>query len=72
MSYSSHYKGWSVDYDAKPIPYRGADWTATSPDYDCDCDEDGFFVCAGTHVEAETFEELCERIDEVLDEVGDA
>jgi hypothetical protein len=65
------YKGWSIDYDAKPIPHRGFDWTATSPDYDADCDEDGFFVCAGQHVSAATLEDLMVEIDCAIMELED-
>lgn len=70
MSYSSHHKGWRVDYDAKPIPYRGFDWTATSPDYDCDCDQDGFFVCSGGSVSAETYDLLLEEIDAWIEDAA--
>ena len=28
------YRGWSVDYDPKPIPIRDFDWTASHPDCD--------------------------------------
>lgn len=30
-------------FDAKPIPDRRFDWSATYDDYDADCDQDGFF-----------------------------
>lgn len=30
-------------YDPKPIPSRNMDWTAVTDNYDCDCDQDGYF-----------------------------
>ena len=65
------YKGWSISYDHPPIPYRGADWSATSPDYDVDCDQDGFFRCAGDIVHAATYEELLVEIEECIAAVAD-
>lgn len=58
------YRGWSLSYDYPPIPYRGADWSACSPDYDVDCDQDGFFVCGGTQLHAATYEAICAEIDQ--------
>ena len=59
------YKGWSIDFDMKPIPYRGSDWTATHPDYDASYEgpEDGW---VGSHpvLSAATEEELWAEIDE--------
>lgn len=63
------YKGWDISFDAKPIPIRSFDWTATSPDYDCDCDQDGFFVCSGQQVSAATYEDLLVEIEDALAEV---
>ena len=37
------YKGWTISAVYPPIPTRSHDWSATSPDYDADCDQDGFF-----------------------------
>jgi len=62
------YRGWNVNYDYPPIPIRSADWSATSPDYDVDCDEDGFHVCSGQQVHAATYEALCAEIDAVIEE----
>lgn len=59
-----NYRGWSIDFDAKPIPNRSFDWSATSPDYDVDCDQDGFFVAGGEVLHAATYEELVQQIDE--------
>jgi len=58
------HKGWTISFDEKPIPSRAFDWSATSPDYDCDCDQDGFFVCSGLVVHAATYEELLQEIEE--------
>ena len=60
---SDTYKGWHISFDMKPIPHRGCDWTATSPDYDVDCDQDGFFVAGGQQVHAATRDELIAEID---------
>lgn len=65
------YKGWSIDFDMKPIPSRAFDWTATSPDYDCDGDSEGFWVCSGHHVSAATYEELLEEIEACIAEQDD-
>lgn len=60
------YKGWSISFDAKPIPSRAFDWSAVSPDYDCDCDQDGFFCVAGGQVRAATYEELLVEIEDFI------
>lgn len=62
------YQGWDVSYSPAPIPVRDFDWTATSPDYDVDCDQDGFFRCGGAQVHAPTFEKLCAEIDAAIAE----
>lgn len=61
-----NYRGWSIDFDAKPIPNRSFDWSATSPDYDVDCDQDGFFVASGEVLHAATYEEIVQQIDEYI------
>lgn len=61
-----NYKGWSISFDAKPIPARQFDWSATSPDYDVDCDEDGFFTCSGEQLYAASYEELLQEIEDYL------
>lgn len=63
------YKGWSIGFDAKPIPSRDYDWTATSPDFDVDCDQDGFFRCGGDQVHAATYEALLFEIESVIAEL---
>lgn len=60
------YKDWSISFDAKPIPTRQFDWSATSPDYDVDSDQDGFFVCGGEVIYAATYEELLQEIEDCL------
>lgn len=60
------YKGWAISYDMTPIPDRSFDWTATSPDYDVDCDQDGFFRAGGQQVHAATYEALLEEIECVI------
>lgn len=66
------YRGWNVNFDYPPIPIRSADWSATSPDYDVDYnDEDGFFVFAGQQVHAATREELIAEIDAAIAEQGE-
>ena len=65
MTLPREYRGWTVDFDMKPIPYRGADWTATHPDYDASYEgpEDGW-VGSHTVLTAATEEELWAEIDE--------
>jgi hypothetical protein len=65
------YKGWSISYDLTPIPDRSFDWTATSPDYDVDCDQDGFHRAGGEQVHAATYEGLLEEIDRAIAEAED-
>lgn len=62
------YRGWAVSNDYPPIPVRDFDWSATSPDYDADCDSDGFFRCAGQQVHAATYEQLTAEIDAAIEE----
>lgn len=64
------YRGWNVHYDNPPIPMRSMDWSATSPDYDVDCDEDGFHVCGGQQVHAVTYDALIAEIDAAIDEAA--
>lgn len=65
------YKGWSIDVDRKPIPSRAFDWSAVSPDYECEFDsEDGPFVLSGEVLYAATYEELLAEIDQYLEEAA--
>lgn len=61
------HKGWAICADFPPIPTRDFDWSATSPDYDVDCDQDGFFHCGGHHVHAATYEELLQEIEDAIE-----
>jgi hypothetical protein len=60
--------GWTISHDNPPIPCRDFDWSASSPDYDCDCDEDGFFVVSGQVVHARTRDALIAEIDAAIAE----
>lgn len=60
------YRGWTISFDFPPIPCRDFDWSATSPDYDCDCDDGGFFVSSGEVVYARTRDELMQAIDAAI------
>lgn len=62
----SHYRGWMISFDNPPIPMRDFDWSATSPDYDVDCDGDGFFVCSGQQVHAVSRDALLREIDAAI------
>lgn len=64
MSEPKTYRGWSVHYDHPPIPLRSADWSATSPDYEADCDSEGCWVASGAQVHAATYKELLVEIDD--------
>lgn len=68
----STYKGWSIQVDPKPIPSRDFDWSATSPDFDMDVDDDGTVVCSGEVLYAATLEELLQGIEDYLAEGADA
>lgn len=58
------HRGWKIDFDAKPIPCRSFDWTATHPDYDASYEgpEDGW-VSNGLSVSAGSYKELLAEID---------
>ena len=68
MSAPETYRGWNVSYVHPPVPFRGWDWIATSPDYDVDGDSDGFWVCCGEQVQAATYDELVKEIDAAIDD----
>ncbi len=56
-----------TNHDYPPIPDRSMDWSAVTDDYDCDCDQDGFF---STHpvgrgpTEQEAIADLLEQLEE--------
>ena len=66
------YKGWQIGFDLPPIPTRAFDWSATSPDYDADCDQDGFHCSAGQSVNAATYEDLLQAIEDAIADGDDA
>ena len=57
------HRGWTISFDYPPIPCRDFDWSATHPDYDCDCDEGGFFATSGAIVHGATREAVIAEID---------
>lgn len=57
------YRRWEISKNSAPYGER---YEATSPDYDVDCDQDGYFVCAGCSLQADTIEELKLAIDEYI------
>ena len=63
------YRGWNVSYDNPPIPIRSADWSATSPDYDVDCDSESCWEVSGQQVHAATYDELVKEIDAAIEEM---
>ncbi|MDT0507510.1 hypothetical protein [Novosphingobium sp. MMS21-SN21R] len=66
------YKGWQIGFDMPPIPTNAFDWCATSPDYDVDCDGDGYFRSAGQQVHAATYEDLLQEIEDAIADGDDA
>ena len=70
MSAPDTYRGWSIHYDPPPIPWRGADWRATGPNYDAWTD-DGAWTDNGEKADAATREALLAEIDAFIEERGD-
>lgn len=68
MTEPKTYRGWNVHFDNPPIPLRSMYWSATSPDYDVDCEDGEFVVCAGHQVHAETYEGIVAEIDAHIDD----
>lgn len=56
-----------TSHDYPPIPDRSMDWSAVEDNYDCDCDQDGYFsnspVGHGA-TEREAIDDLLEQIEE--------
>jgi len=56
-----------TNFEYPPIPVRSFDWSAVDDNYDCDCDQDGFFSnCPIGHgaTEEEAIADLIEQIEE--------
>lgn len=68
---SDTYRGWLISFDYPPIPTRTFDWSATSPDYDCDGDSEGFHCVSGSSVHAATRDALIAEIDTAIEGTGD-
>ncbi len=57
-----------------PIPIRTFDWSAVTDNYDCDCDEDGYF---STHpigfgeTEQAAIDDLKEQLDDLKEQLGE-
>lgn len=64
----STYRGWNISYDAKPIPVREFDWTATHPDYDPTPLYSGDPPSDDRYVHAATFEGLIVEVDRWIEE----
>ena len=55
-----------TNFDYPPIPVRNMDWSAVTDDYDCDCDQDGFFsTCPVGHgaTEQEAIADLLQELE---------
>ena len=57
------YRDWEI-YSTSYI--SNDSFGATSPDYDVDCDQDGFYVCSGCILNADSIEKLKEKIDDYI------
>ena len=55
--------GESMEDDPRAL-MPNSEWTATAPDFDVDCDQDGYFATGG-HVTAGSRDELIAEIDAV-------
>ena len=64
------YRGWNVRHDNPPAPASSSGWSATSPDYDVDCDSESCWEVAGQQVHAATYDELIKEIDAAIAEQG--
>lgn len=57
-----------TNHDCPPIPVRNFDWSAVDDNYDCDCDQDGFFSnCPVGHgaTEQDAIADLLAQLEEV-------
>lgn len=58
-----------TSFDYPPIPVRSFDWSAVTDDYDCDCDQDGFFSTSPVGhgaTEQDAITDLLEQIEECV------
>ena len=56
-----------TDFWMKPIPLRCYDWSASTDNYDCDADQDGFFSndpVGHGRTEAEAIADLLQQIED--------
>lgn len=54
-------------FEYPPIPVRNFDWVATDDNYDCDCDQDGFFSTSPIGhgaTEQDAIDDLLEQLEE--------
>lgn len=58
----------NTEFVYPPIPIRNFDWCATFDDYDCDCDQDGYF----SHDPVGYGRTKQDAIDDLLEQVEDA
>lgn len=59
-----------TSFDYPPIPVRDMDWSAVTDDYDCDCDQDGFFSTSPVGhgaTEHDAIADLMAQIDDDID-----
>jgi hypothetical protein len=57
------YKGWEIRSTSE---ISNNSFGATSPDYDVDCDIDGFYVCSGCILTDDSIDGLKAQIDEYI------
>lgn len=59
--------GIKTNFDYPPIPVRNMDWSAVTDNFDCDCDENGYFsrdpVGRGA-TEQEAIDDLIEQLED--------
>lgn len=56
-----------TNFDYPPIPVRDMDWSAVTDNYDCDCDQDGFFSTSPAghgRTEQEAIADLLEQLED--------
>lgn len=56
-----------TSFDYPPIPIRNLDWSAVTDNYDCDCDQDGYFSTSPAghgRTEQEAIQDLLDQLEE--------